>query len=63
MGQKGMKMDSLHLFAHPGWGRISFGEPHFRPIFDPLAVPKPPVFKALRGFRRAKMGHHTLKAG
>ena len=33
----------------------------FHPIFDPFSVPKQPIFKAFRDFRRAKTGHYELK--
>ena len=61
MPQNGLKMGSFHPLVHPNWSRMRFGKMHFRPIFDPFLVPKQPIFKAFRDFRRTKMGHHKLK--
>ena len=61
MACNGPTKGSFHLFVHPKWSRIIFGETHFSPIFDPFVVPKQPIFKAMWDFRRAKTGHHELK--
>ena len=56
-------MGSFHLFVHPKWSTITFGNLRFGPIFDPFLVPKWPIFKTFWQFRRAKTGHHELKTG
>ena len=63
MACNGLKMGSFHLFVHPKWSRIIFGETHFSPIFDPFLVAKQPIFKAFCDFGVAKMACNGLKMG
>ena len=36
MACDGLKKGSFHLFRHPKWSRIIFGDTHSCPIFDPF---------------------------
>ena len=45
------------------WTGILFGTPWFGPVFEPFAVPKWPIFKALSALRGAKIAQHGLKMG
>ena len=42
------------MFEHPRWSRITFGKTHFRTIFDPLLVPKWPIFREFWDFHVPK---------
>ena len=57
----GLQMGPNHLFEHPEWSRISFGKTRFSPIFDPLLVPKRPIFKAFPDFPWPITHHYGLK--
>ena len=61
MACNGLKKRSFHLFVHPKWSWIIFGETKFLPIFDPFFLPKRTLFKAFWNFRRAKTGYHEVK--
>ena len=62
MACKGLKMGSFHLFRHSRWSTIIFEKTHFSPIFALFCVPKQPIIKTFRDFRRAKEGHHEVSA-
>ena len=57
----GLKMGPNHLFEHSEWSRITFGKTRFSPIFDPLLVPKRPIFKAFWDFPWPITHYHGLK--
>ena len=52
----------IPFVCHRKWSKIVFSKMQFWPIFDPLLVPKRPVVRVFWVCRRAKMGHHVLKA-
>ena len=57
MACNGLKKGSFHLFVHPKWSGIIFGKTHFLTHCWSQSI-----FKAFRDVRRAKTGHHELKA-
>ena len=62
MAQNKLKMSSLHLFVHPKWSKINFGQNAFLPHLS--LVPRRPILKAFWGFhwpKRVTMGSKPSK--